>query len=179
MRTRAIRSLGLLPVLLLGVACSKGGGGGGGGGSPSLTATDPNVPVITNLRVSFGASCVLRNQVRGTIENVSFDYVDADGNLRGGVVDNRTSAPIGGQITVSLPLPSPGVTMTGTTSGTITISACLFFGGNASISEEVRVTDVSGKTSNVLSLEVARPAGLPLLPQGADPAARKSLEFAH
>ena len=59
--------------------------------------------------------------------------------------------------------------MSGTTSGTITITACLLFGSNSSISEEVRVTDTSGKGSNVLALEVTRPAGLPLLPRDGDP----------
>jgi hypothetical protein len=176
MRTRALRSLGLLPLLFLGVACGKGGGGGGSASAPA-TVTDPNAPVITNLRAAFGAGCTLPSQVRGTIENLSFDYVDANGDLRGGVVDNRTTATFGGPSTLSLPLPSPGVTLSGTTSGTITISACLFFGSNSSISEEVRVTDALGKGSNVLALEITRPAGLPLLPRDGDASIRKSVEF--
>jgi hypothetical protein len=99
MRTRALGSLGLLSLLFLGVACGKGGGGGNT--SQPATVTNPNTPMITNLRVSFGAGCTLPNQNRGTIENLSFDYVDADGNLRGGVVDNRTTAAIGGSATFS------------------------------------------------------------------------------
>ena len=177
MRTRVLGSLGLLSLLFLGVACGKGGGGGGNASQPA-TVTDPNAPMITNLRVSFGpgAGCTLPNQNRGTIENLSFDYVDADGNLRGGVVANRTTAALGGAASFSLPLPSPGVTMSGTRSGTITVTACLFFGSNSSISEEVRVTDTSGKGSNVLALEVTRPAGLPLLPRDGDPSMRKSVD---
>jgi hypothetical protein len=174
MRTRALGTLGLLSLLFLGVACGKGGGGGNT--SQPATVTDPNTPMITNLRVSFGAGCTLPNQNRGTIETLSFDYVDSDGNLRGGVVDNRTTAALGGSATFSLPLPSPGVTMSGTSSGTITISACLFFGSNSSVSEEVRVTDTSGKGSNVLNLEVTRPAGVPLLPRDSDPSMRKSVD---
>jgi hypothetical protein len=174
MRTRAVGSPGLLSLLFLGVA--RGKGGGGGGAAQPATITDPNAPLITNLRGSFGASCTLPNQTQGTVENLSFDYVDADGTLRGGIVDKRTTTVFGGAATFSLPLPSPGVTMSGTTSGTITLSACLHFGGNSSISEQVRVTDTSGKSSNVLGLEVTRPAGLPLLPHDADPSMRKSLE---
>ena len=67
--------------------------------------------------------------------------------------------------------------MSGTTSGTITITACLLFRGSAGISEEVQVTDVTGKVSNVLALEVPHPAGLPQVPRGGDGSARKSLEF--
>jgi hypothetical protein len=66
--------------------------------------------------------------------------------------------------------------MSGTSSGTITISACLVFGSNSGISEEVRVTDTSGKGSNVLTLEITRPAGLPLLPRDGDPSMRKSVD---
>ncbi len=176
MRTRAIRSLGLLPLLLLGAACGKGGGGGSA--SSAATATDANAPVITNLRVSYGAGCTLSSiQARGTIEIVSFDYVDADGNLRGGVVNNRTTFPTQAPITFTGSLPSRGVTISGTTSGTVSITACLLFGGSAGISEEVQVTDVTGKVSNVLALEVSHPAGLPQVPRGGDDAVRKSLEF--
>jgi hypothetical protein len=175
MGTRAITRLGLLALLLVAAGCGKSGGGGG---APAVTATDPNAPAITNLRATFGPGCTLSDQRAGTIERLSFDYVDADGNLRGGVVDNRTSAPVGGSITVALALPSGGVTMTGTTSGTITITACLHFGSNSSISEEVRVTDTSGKVSNVLAAEIARPAGLPLLPRDADPSIGKSFGLA-
>ena len=175
MRTRALGSLGLLSLLFLGVACGKGGGGGQRVGAghrdrPECPADHQSAGVLR------GGSCTLPNQNRGTIENLSFDYADADGNLRGGVVDNRTTAAIGGSATFSLPLPSPGVTMSGTSSGTITITACLFFGSNSSISEEVRVTDTSGKGSNVLALEVTRPAGLPLLPRDGDPSMRKSVD---
>ena len=81
MRTRALGSLGLLSLLFLGVACGKGGSGGNA--SEPATVTDPNAPLITNLRASFGESCTLPNQNRGTIENLSFDYADANGNLRG------------------------------------------------------------------------------------------------
>lgn len=176
MRTRAIRSLGLLPLLLLGAACGKGGGGGNA--SSAATVTDPNAPIITNLRVSFGAGCTLTSiQARGTIEILSFDYVDADGNLRGGGVQNRSTFPTADPVTFSGSLPSRGVTISGTTSGTITITACLLFGGSAGISEEVQVTDVTGKVSNVLALEVPHAAGLPQVPRGGDGSARKSLEF--
>jgi hypothetical protein len=161
-RTRTLTSLGLFPLLLLGAACSKDGGGGGG--SPAV-ATDPNAPVIVNLRVAFGAGCTLPNNLRGTIETLAFEYADADGNLRGGALVNRTSAAIGPPSTITAALPSPGVAMSGTSAGTITIAGCLAFGSNSSVSEQVQVTDTSGKTSNVLSLEVTRPAGAPLLPQ--------------
>lgn len=172
-RTRTLTNLGLLPLLLLGAACGKDGGGGGG--SPAV-ATDPNAPVIVNLRVAFGPGCRLPDGRLGTVEILTFDYTDADGNLRGGVLQNRTSAGVGGPFMLTAPIPSPGVAMSGATSGTITIEACLHFGSNPSVSEEVLVTDTSGKASNVASLEVRRPAGVPLLPHSDQADFGKRLE---
>jgi hypothetical protein len=74
---RVWASLGVGSVLLLGTACGKSGGGG------SHTATDPNVPIITNLRVSFGPRCTMPGNITGTVELLAFDYADADGNVRG------------------------------------------------------------------------------------------------
>jgi hypothetical protein len=166
-----LRTLGIpLVVVVLVSAC--GGGGGGGGGS----AVDPNAPVLSNLRVSFGPRCMLPGSLAGTIEALAFEFADADGNVRGGTVDNTTTGAGGGSITLSGGIPSPGVTITGpSTSGTVTITACLRFDGFSSVTETVTVTDASGKASNVLSLEVPRPGGAPLLPRDADPAIRKSL----
>jgi hypothetical protein len=169
---KTVAGLGLIPVLLLGAACSHHGGGGG-----SPTATDPNTPVISNLRVSFSGSCTLPGGMPGTVETIAFDYADADGNLRGGVLESTASAAVGGSITLTPSIPSPGVVISGTTSGTITLTACLHFGGNSSVTEQVKVTDTTGKASNVLTLAIPRPAGLPLLPQGSDSTPRKSLEF--
>jgi hypothetical protein len=170
---RTLASLGLAPVLLLSAACGKDGGGGS-----TPAAADPTIPVIANLRVSFGARCTLPSHQPGTIETLTFEYADADGNVRGGILENKTSAAVGGSLTFRPPIPSPSVAITGTTSGTITVAACLHFGSNASVTEEVRVTDASGKASNVLTLVVSNPGGLPLAPRGAETPARKALEFA-
>jgi hypothetical protein len=67
-----------------------------------------------------------------------------------------------------LNIPSPGVAISGTTAGTITVTTCVVFGANSRFTEQVKVTDASGKVSNVLTLEVARPGGVPLLPH-SDP----------
>ena len=167
---RTLASMGFIPLLLLGTACGKSGGGG-------HAAADPNAPIITNLRVSFGAGCTLQGGVRGTVEIIAFEYGDADGNVRGGTVENTTTAAVGGAMIFTPAIPSPSVTISGTTSGTITVTACLFFGSNSSVTEQIKVTDASGKTSNVLTIEVARPGGAPLLPRDADTPPRKALEF--
>lgn len=169
-RKRTLASISVIPLLLLGTACGKSGGGGS-----SPTAVDANAPVIANLRVTFGARCTLPSGAPGTIESLAFDYTDADGNVRGGTVENTATAAVGGSVTLSGAIPSPGVTLTGSTSGTISLRFCTHFGSNASITEQVKITDASGKGSNVLALDVARPGGAPLLPQNADPALRKSL----
>jgi hypothetical protein len=111
----------------------------------------------------------------GTRESVAFDYVDADGNVRGGRVENSaTFSPFGGRGAATFGIPSTFLQITGTTSGTITMSFCTRFGSNTSLTEQVQVFDASGKASNVLTVVVPRPAGLPLLPQGADPTPRRS-----
>jgi len=169
---RTLASMGFIPLLLLGAACGKGGGGG----SPP-TAADLNAPVIGNLRVSFGSRCTLPGNVPGTVETLAFEYTDADGNVRGGTLENTTSAAAGGSMIFTPGIPSPGVAISGTTSGTITVTACLFFGSNSSVTEQVKVTDASGKASNVLSLEVPRPGGAPLLPHSDESGLGKRLEF--
>jgi hypothetical protein len=155
-------------MLLLGAACGKGGGGG------SPTAADPTIPVIANLRGTLGQPCAVQG-VPGTIKTLTLDYTDADGNLRGGVAQFRATFPFGGASTLTGPIPSRGVGITGTTSGTITLTSCLHFGDNASFTQEVMVTDASGKASNVLSTTVPNP-GLPLLPRDPGTAPRKGLE---
>ncbi len=169
-RTRTLTSLGVLPLLLLGAACGKDGGGGS-----SPTAADPTVPVIANLRVGLGQPCTGQG-VPGTVKTLTLDYTDSDGNLRGGVAHFRATFPFGGSSTLTGPIPSRGVGITGTTSGTITLTSCLHFGDNSSFTQEVMVTDASGKASNVLTTTVANP-GLPLLPRDPGTAPRKGLEF--
>jgi hypothetical protein len=171
-RTRILTNLGLLPLLFLGAACGKGGGGGS-----SPTAADPTIPVIANLRVSLGRPCTIPGGVAGTVKTVAFDYADADGNLRGGVMELTGIASVGGTLTQTAAIPSPPVGITGTTSGTITVTSCLHFGSNSSITQQVRVADATGKASNALTTEVPNPSGLPLLPPGTDTAPREGLEF--
>ena len=175
---RAIVGLGLIPVLFLGVACSKHGGGGGGGGS-TPTALDPKTPVITDLRASFHGACKLPGDNPGVIEVLAMDYTDVDGNLRGGTLDDVATATVGGTLPLTAPIPSEGVTISGTKSGAITATFCTHFGDNSNIIERVKVTDASGKVSNELTLTVPKPGGAPELPRGADPEARKSMEFTH
>jgi hypothetical protein len=174
-RMRTPRSLGLLPLLLLGAACGKGGGGGS-----SPAAADPTIPVIASLRVSLGRPCTLvgTGGLAGTIKTVAFDYADADGNLRGGVVELTGTADVGGTTTLTGAIPSPAVGITGTTSGTITVTSCLHFGSNSSFTKQVRVADSTGKASNALTTKLPNPSGLPLLPHGTDTAPREGLEFA-
>jgi hypothetical protein len=134
-----LRVVGL--ALVLGLAAGCGGGGGGG------SSVDPNAPVIANLRVALRGRCTLDTGQPGTIEVLTLDYADADGNMRGGVVENTSAAVAGGPFIFTLPIPSPAVAITGTTAGAISIGGCLHFGGNASVTEQVKVIDASGKVS--------------------------------
>jgi hypothetical protein len=171
--TRTLASLSLLPLLLLGAACGKDGGGG----SPP-TVTDPRAPVIANFRATLGGPCTIAGtNVRGTVETLLVDYVDADGDVRGGIAESRATFEFGGAFPLTVTIPSGTAAISGTTSGTIAITACLAFGGNTSVTEEIRITDASGKASNVLTVVVANPGGVPLLPRGAESPPRKGLEL--
>jgi hypothetical protein len=169
------RSLFVIAVLALLTAC---GGNGGGGKSTSL---DPNAPVLANIRATFGSPCSFPggggSTVVGTIETTVFEYTDADGDVRGGTLDIILTAPVGGALTFTAAIPSQGVTITGTTSGTITVVSCISFGGNASFTQRVTVTDGSGHVSNELELETPRPGGAPLLPRSEQAGLRGALEF--
>jgi hypothetical protein len=169
-RTTVWTSLGAIPLLFLGAACGKSGGHG------SATATDPSAPVISNQRVSFGGGCTLPRSVPGTIENLAFDYIDADGNGRGGTIEDTTTAAVG-SATNTVAIPSPSVTITGTTSGTVIVTFCDHFGSNTSARERIKITDASGNESNELTIELTRPGGAPLLAHDADPALRMAPEF--
>ena len=78
---RPLESLGLISLLLLGAACGKDGGGG------SPVASDATIPVIANLRVALSRPCTISGGANGTVKTVAVDYTDADGNLRGGVLE--------------------------------------------------------------------------------------------
>ena len=167
---RFLESLGVMSLLLLGAACGKDGGGG------SPTASDPTIPVIANLRVALGRPCTITGGAAGTVKTAAIDYADADGNLRGGVLELTGIADIGGTQTQTTGIPSAPVTISGTTSGTITVTSCLHFGSNSSFTQQVRVSDATGKVSNALTTRVANP-GLPLSPSGTEGAPRDSLRY--
>ena len=167
---RPLESLGLISLLLLGAACSKGGGGG------SPVASDPTIPVIANLRVALSRPCTISGGANGTVKTVAVDYTDADGNLRGGVLELTGIADVGGTQTQTAGIPSAPVAISGTTSGTITVTSCLHFGSNSSLTQQVRVADATGKVSNALTTKVTNP-GLPLSPSGAEAAPRDSLRY--
>jgi hypothetical protein len=174
MRTaRSLARLGFLPLLLLGAACSKGGGGGS-----SPTGSDPTIPTIANLRVALGQSCTISGTgIAGTAKSVAVDYADADGNLRGGTLELTLIADVGGTQPQTAAIPSGPVTISGTTSGTITVTSCLHFGSNSSITQQVRVADATGKVSNTLATKVTNP-GLLLQPSGPDAAPSERLQHA-
>jgi hypothetical protein len=154
------------PALLVLLAGCGGKGGGGGG-----TAPDVNAPVISNLTGSGSEQGCSLPGGPGRVETLTLSYVDADGDLRTGTLVNTTTPPGGAPMVFTLGLPSAGVALTGTTSGQITVVACLRFGSSPSVEEKVRVTDSAGRTSNELTVTVGRPAGAPLHPRGSTPEA--------
>jgi hypothetical protein len=79
------------------------------------------------------------------------DYTDANGDVRGGHVET------GGGAFGTYAVPSANVSITGTTSGKITVFECFFAWGRVPVSTFRRVTlvDAAGNRSNQLSGAVA------------------------
>jgi hypothetical protein len=107
--------------------------------------------------------------VAGTIVNISVDYVDSDGDLTGGALQTTgVLLPSGTSFDVIFDLPSPGATISGTTSGTIRAVGCLRFGASTQFRLSVAVVDSAGNSSNILAVTLDRPAGAPQVPRGSD-----------
>jgi hypothetical protein len=128
--------------------------GGCGGGK----STTPTALAISNLLVSFGVACTVGAQ-SGTVEVLSFNFVDPEGDVQGGTVENNKVPNVGPSVTLSGGVPSPGITISGTTSGTVTITECIHFGSATSIAEHVTLVDAAGHRSNDISTTVTKPSG--------------------
>ncbi|MGH7320786.1 MAG: hypothetical protein ACRELA_14335 [Candidatus Rokuibacteriota bacterium] len=134
---------------------------GGKGGSTTASST----PVVANLGVSFGAQCTLASGLAGTRGFVTFEFVDAEGDLSGGRVVATATFDVGGPITITFNIPSPEVTVSGTTSGTVTLLTCIRFGSSSSAILSGALFDAANQASNTLTLSVQRPAGAPEAPR--------------
>ena len=87
------------------------------------------------------------------IQGYSFDYIDANGDVRGG----RVEVGGGGTYGLTFPVPSARASITGTTSGKITVLECFVASGTVSAStfRTVTLVDAAGNRSNQLSGTVA------------------------
>jgi hypothetical protein len=150
----------LLAAILAGCGSSHHGG----------TTTPSNGPTISDLGVATLAPGCIVQGLPGKARTVNFSFTDPDGNESGGHVDLTLS---GGGPTQSLTVavPSSGVTLSGSTSGTITLSGlCIaVVGGSATLS--VSLTDAAGNQSNTVSTAVAG-----LRPAAGAPGASRALD---
>jgi hypothetical protein len=92
------------------------------------------------------------------------NFTDVDGNVSGGKATVNGTFDRSASFVFDIPIPSAGATISGTTSGTITLHTCVRYGSSTALTVAVRVTDASGKVSNELSAPIIRPAGFPLRP---------------
>jgi hypothetical protein len=140
----------------LAVAGCDGDDGTSGGG--------PGAPVIGNPNFTFGGACTTTAGA-GTSTRLTMSFTDVEGNVAGGVATIATTFDQQAtSIVVDVPIPSANATISGTTSGVITLIGCVTFGTASSITQEISVTDASGRTSNELSLTAQHPPGAPLRP---------------
>lgn len=156
------RSVGLVVALLTVAGC-----GGHGGGGPAAPA--PGVPQLSNLQPTFGGGCTIAVGA-GTVLTVNVDYLDSDGDVRGGTLQTTgTFQPSGNAFDLDFPLPSQNATVTGTTQGTITVRGCVRFGASTTFTLAVAMVDKAQHSSNIVSTQLNRPAGAPEMPQSSDP----------
>ncbi len=122
-------------------------GGHGGGTTP---VTDP---LISDLNLATSSQTCTAQGFPGHVRTVSFNYADPEGDVRGGHVDLGLVGANTPSLTVAVP--SNNATLSGTTSGAITISpVCIaVIGGTATLTASL--TDAAGHTSNTLSTGVS------------------------
>jgi len=139
------------------------GGGTTSSSTPSTPSTPSTTPLISDLGVATSAQGCTVQGFSGKVRTVTFSFTDVDGNERGGHVDLTLSAS-GPSQSLTVRVPSDGVSLAGTTAGSITISGlCIaVIGGSATLT--VTLADAAGNESNTLSGAVA---GLRPLPGGA------------
>lgn len=134
----------LLPLAVSALLLTGCGGGGNGGPTGASRA-----PVIANLvpLAGSGPCDPIPPGFSVVFLGYSFDYADADGDVRGGHVE------VGGGATGTFPVPSTRVSITGTTSGKITVLECEIAKGAVTVSRFRRVTlvDAAGNRSNELA----------------------------
>jgi hypothetical protein len=145
--------------------------GCGGGGSDNRTPTTiPNAPVISNLAVASSSQACTANGLSGRVRTVGFDYSDPDGNVSGGQVNLSVTSGSQTLATLAVGVPSSTVSVTGTTSGRVTVSnLCIAIVGASSATLNVTLTDALGNVSNQIATTVAaqRPASDPSRPAEA------------
>jgi hypothetical protein len=139
------------------IALVAGCGGNGG------TSVDPGAPVISNLVTAFLGACTT-GAGAGRGRRLTMNFTDTDGNVSGGKATVTASFDRSSGFTVEFPIPSATASISGTTAGVITLSACATYGGSSTLTETIRVTDASGKVSNELTATTPRPPGFPQLP---------------
>jgi hypothetical protein len=148
LREIALRRVPHLALSALAVALAGCGSSHHGG-----TTTPSTTPIINDLGVATAPQGCTVQGFPGHPRTVTFNFTDTDGNETGGHVDLSLSG--GGPVSsLSSPVPSGFVSISGTTSGTITVSLCIaIVGGSATLS--VTLTDAAGNQSNTLSAAVA------------------------
>lgn len=110
----------------------------------------PDSPVISNLiAILLGGDCL----GGGKPQRLEFDYVDPNGDVSGGHVEVRIRSDDVTLETNNAAVPSFGVTITGTTSGRITLSLCIDSDLD-DLEARVRLFDAADNASNELDIDV-------------------------
>ena len=147
---------GFLKSIVRGVAASTilaiGVAGCGGHSSSGTGPSQPGAPVISNLAAQYGrGTCAIQGRT-GRPLDVTLQYSDVDGDVRGGTLQaTGTFLPSNQPIEVNFPVPSNAATITGTTAGSITAFGCVLFNGGSALSLAVALVDKAGHSSNVLT----------------------------
>jgi hypothetical protein len=109
--------------------------------------TSPDSPVISNLSTALAGGCG-RSQLAELAQRVEFDYADPNGDVRGGHVEVRARSQKADPETFNVTVPSDAASISGTTTGHITVSVCtgvIAFEGDR---VRVRLFDAANNASN-------------------------------
>jgi hypothetical protein len=146
-------------------------GCGGHSDNPTSSTSTSSVPQIASLSSAhfLQVTCQI-DGLPGQIHQISFTFSDVGGDVSGGnVIVTLAFSPVGtlGSATRVFPVPSASASLSGNaTSGTITVSVCVRFGANTTVTETITLQDASGLSSNALSQTFGRPSNAPEVPRG-------------
>ena len=104
-------------------------------------------------------NCSLGSGSPGTSFTISFNYLDANGDVGANAMVSGTATFRPSNDEFAVTYPSTSLTITGTSSGTVSLTECIRFAKQNRVEFSLSLTDNAGFQSNTLFIPIDRPTG--------------------